>query len=98
MTLALAVLFVLIIVGTSTFAVFEVETPPWRKATKWGLVLVLTLLAQRRFGSIAVALPVILGLAGLTFHFIWCRRNGIHPLKATPRRKYYALRGWQFPD
>lgn len=98
MTLALAVLLVLVITGTSTFAVFEVETAPWRKATKWGLVVVLTVLGQRAFGSIALVLPVVLGLAGLAFHFTWCRRNGIHPLKATPRRRYYALRGWQFPD
>jgi hypothetical protein len=34
----LCVLLVLAILGTSFFAVFEVETPGWRKALKWGFL------------------------------------------------------------
>ena len=48
--------------------------------------------------AVAIALPVALGGAGLTFHFVWCQRNGIHPLRATPRRRYYQLRGWTWPE
>ena len=32
------------------------------------------------------------------FHFVWCRRHGIDPLRATPRRRYYELRGWTWVD
>ena len=40
-----------------------------------------------------------LGVLGLSPHFWWCRRHGIHPLYATPRRRYYELRGgWSWPD
>jgi hypothetical protein len=47
---------------------------------------------------LAIAFPVAAGLAGATFHFTWCRRNGIHPLYATPRRRYYELRGWMWRE
>lgn len=93
----LAVLLALVIVGPGTFAVFEGETAPWRKILKWGLITAITLLAARWIGHAAVAIPVSLCVAGLTFHVYWCRRHGIHPLRATPRRRYYELRGWTWP-
>ncbi len=92
--LELAVLLAFAIIGPSVFAVFEVETPAWRKLLKWGLVSSLTLLVYRSAGHGALFVPLGLGVLGTTFHFIWCRRNGIHPLCATPRRKYYEKRGW----
>lgn len=98
MELELAVLLTLCIVGPATFAVFEVETPAWRKMLKWGLVCALTLLLAQRVGHWALLLPGVLAAAGLTVHMIWCRRNGIHPLRATPRRRYYALRGWPWVE
>lgn len=45
-----------------------------------------------------VLVPAALGLLGLSLHFWWCSRNGIHPFRALPRRRYYELRGWQWPD
>ena len=33
--LELYVLLILLTLGSSIFAVFEVETPPWRKTWKW---------------------------------------------------------------
>ncbi len=98
MELELLVLLGVMILGTSTFAVFEVEVAPWRKALKWSLVVGLTLFSHGRIGHWALVIPLTLGVAGLVFHFVWCRRNGIHPLHATPRRRYYQLRGWQWPD
>src|SRR6266536_9694 len=96
--LELTVLLVLTILGSSLFAVFEVETPGWRKAVKWGLLAGLTLGWYRAAGHTALILPVGIALAGSVFHLWWCRRHGIHPLRATPRRKYYQLRGWTWPD
>lgn len=98
MQLELLVLLLLVIVGTSVFAVFEVETAAWRKVLKWSLVVGLTWAAHLRVGHAALAIPLGLGLAGLTFHWAWCRKHGIHPLRATPRRRYYELRGWRWPD
>ena len=30
--------------------------------------------------------------------FWWGRKHSIHPVNATPRRKYYQLRGWDWPE
>jgi hypothetical protein len=35
---------------------------------------------------------------GLVVHLVWCRKNGIDPLRATPRRRYYEMRGWDWPE
>lgn len=94
----LAVLLAVAVVGSGTFAVFEVETAPWRKILKWGIVTAATLLAARSFGHRALAIPLALGALGLFVHFYWCRKHGIHPMRATPRRRYYELRGWAWPE
>ncbi len=93
----LFVLLVVAVLGQSTFARFEIETPAWRKITKWFTMIALTLGLYLGIGHWALVVPVVMGAAGTTFHFIWCRRNGIDPIRATPVRKYYELRGWQWP-
>jgi len=94
----LAVLLGLAIVGNTVFGVFEGETAVWRRLLKWGVVVGGTLALYRGVGHAALTLPIALGAAGLSFHFWWCRRHGIHPLRATPRRRYYELRGWAWPE
>ena len=57
----------------------------------FGLIALLSETAGRAWAlGWAFALPGV----GLVAHFWICRRWGIHPLKATPRDKYYRLRGW----
>ena len=92
--LELAVLLALVVIGTATFAIFEVETAPWRKILKWGMVIGVTLGLRLVVGHWSLLLPIGAGAAGAVFHAVWCRRNGIHPFRATPRRRYYQLRGW----
>jgi hypothetical protein len=96
--LELVVLLAIAIVGPAFFAAFELETPGWRKALKWFLVCGVTLALFRAVGHYSLLVPLVLGALGTTVHFVWCRRNGIHPLQATPRRRYYALRGWEWKD
>lgn len=96
--LELLVLLGVSIVGTSVFAPFEVETAAWRKVVKWVVVSGATLALYGWVGHRALAVPLVLGAVGLAFHFWWCRRNGIHAFRATPRRRYYELRGWDWPD
>lgn len=96
--LELGVLLAVAILGPAVFAVFEVETPWWRKALKWTLMSALTLWLFGVVGHWALAVPVGMGLAGSAFHVWWCRANGIDPLRARPRRKYYELRGWAWPE
>ena len=97
MELELGVLLAVAIAGQSIFAVFEVETPWWRKLLKWATVAALTLGLFTVAGHWAVLLPVLAAAAGVTFHVVWCRRHGIHPVRAEPRRRYYPLRGWSWP-
>ncbi|MFQ5946783.1 MAG: hypothetical protein ACE5NC_11130 [Anaerolineae bacterium] len=82
------------VLGTSIFGRFEVETPWWRLTLKWGIVILITYLVYRWIGHWAMLVVVVLALAGTIVHFTWCRKNGIDPWRATPRRKYYELRGW----
>jgi len=95
--LELGVLLAFAVIGQSTLARFELETPAIRKIVKWFTMAGLTLALYRYVGHWALLVPTVLGVAGTTFHFIWCRRNGIDPLRATPARKYYELRGWTWP-
>jgi hypothetical protein len=96
--LELGVLLGILVVGSSVFAAFEVETAAWRKMLKWSIVIGLTLALTVPFGHGALIVPVVLGGLGLAFHFYWCRKHDIHPLLATPRRRYYELRGWEWHE
>ena len=78
-------------------ASFEIETPAWRKILKWAIVVALTLGVYQLAGHWSLLVPIGLGALGTTFHFVRCRRNGIDPVRATPARKYYELRGWTWP-
>ena len=49
-------------------------------------------------GVDAMALTDINVTTGI-FDFIKaCRKHGIHPLHATPRRRYYELRRWEWKE
>lgn len=92
--LELTVLLVLVTLGQVGFGQFEVETSKIRRLIKWAIVDGATIGLYFVVGHWALAFPLAMAAAGLTFHFWWCRRNGIHPWHATPRRRYYDLRGW----
>jgi hypothetical protein len=49
-------------------------------------------------GHWALLVPALGAAVGVSAHFAWCRRHGIDPVRATPRRRYYELRGWTWPD
>ncbi len=93
----LSVLLAFSVIGQSLFARFEIETPAWRKIVKWFVMIAVTLVIYRFAGHWSIVFPLAMAAAGTTFHFIWCRRNGIDPLRATPTRKYYELRHWPWP-
>jgi hypothetical protein len=94
----LIVLLILQTLGTSIFARFEVETPIAKKLLKWAIFIGGTICLYLLAGHWALIFPVVMIALGSTFHFIYCRRKGIHPLYATPRGKYYELRGWEWQE
>ncbi len=63
-----------------------------------GVLRGICVLGTSFFGIFEMVLPIALGLGGMIFHLVWCRRHGIHPLEATPRRRYYALRRWDWVE
>jgi hypothetical protein len=86
--LELAVLLALVILGTAVFGVFEIGSPRWRRILKWLVLTGATLGLYYAFGHWAVAFALTAAAASIGYHLWWCRRQGIHWLKATPRRKY----------
>ena len=84
--------------GTSIFAVFEIETPAWRKILKWVIIVGLTLGLFPLLGHWSLLCLAAFLALGVAVHLTWCRKHGIHPIKATPRRKYYELRGWKWVE
>ena len=96
--LELLVLLIVSVLGQSIFARFEIETPAWRKILKWSILVAGTLGLYTLVGHWSLLLPLLGAGGGAAFHFVWCRRHGIHPLRAIPHRRYYELRGWQWPE
>ena len=96
--LELSVLLVVVVFGTSVLGNFEVEARRWRKLVKWLIFCGGTVGLYYAFGHIALAFPIGLGIAAMGYHMWWCRRHGIHPLNATPRRRYYEIRGWPWHE
>jgi hypothetical protein len=85
-------------IASNSFAHFEIGTPALRKIFKWLFMDATTIGLYYWIGHWSLLLPAIILIAGITYHFIWCKKNGIDPLKATPKRKYYQLRGWKLEE
>ncbi len=96
--LELYILLVIFILGSSIFAVFEVETARWRKVLKSLIVCSGTVGLYYAVGHFALVFPISVVAVGTAFHFWWCRKHNIDPIHATPRRKYYELRDWDWPE
>lgn len=94
----LCALLALQTLGTAIFARFEVEAPAWRKLLKWGMLIGVTLGLYPIVGHWALCFPLLILMLGLVVHFAYCRKHGIDPLRATPRRRYYELRGWEWKE
>lgn len=96
--LELAELLIIQLIGTSFFSRFEGETHPLKKITKWLIIAIITSGMYYWVQHWALAFPALAMIPGMIFHFMWCKKNGIDPLKATPRKKYYELRGWKWEE
>ena len=96
--LELGVLLIVQTVLITAFAKFEIETPFIRKILKWFIIDGITIGLFYFIGHWAMAFPFVGIVPGTIYHFTWCRKNGIDPFKATPRKKYYQLRRWNLND
>ena len=92
--LELFILLLLSNLGQTLFAKFEIETPRWRKVLKWTILHGGTIGLYFLVGHWALVFPLVGLAAGCIVHATWCRKNEIDPWNATPRERYYELRGW----
>ncbi|MCE9643066.1 MAG: hypothetical protein K8Q97_01930 [Candidatus Andersenbacteria bacterium] len=96
--LELGFLLVLQLLASQFFARFEIETSVVRKVLKWLTLDSVTIGLFYLVGHFALVFPLFIGVLGTTVHITICRKNGIDPFKATPRKKYYELRGWKWEE
>ncbi len=96
--LELFILLVIQAIGSSFFAKFEIETPAFKKIFKWLMIDAVTIASYFWIGHSAIIFPIVIVTMGTIVHFRICKKNGIDPLKATPRKKYYQLRGWKWEE
>src|SRR4051812_43829720 len=98
MKLELITLLIIQTTFISAFAKFEIETPLLRKLVKWFIIDGITIALYFGVGHWAILFPILGLIPGTTYHFIWCKKNGINPFNATPKRKYYELRKWKWEE
>jgi len=98
MEIELAELLIIQLLASNFFARFEVETPAFKKITKWLIIYAITIALYYWLHHWALIFPLLALMPGTIYHFTWCKKNGIDPLKATPRKKYYELRGWEWEE
>lgn len=84
--------------GLTIFTPFAVDMPIWRKLLKWSLVNGVTIGLFFVVGVWSAALPLAMVAVGSIVHFTVCRKWGIHPIYATPRREFYQHMGWTWRD
>jgi hypothetical protein len=94
----LALLFINVM-GYGVFGKFESHSPWWRSVLKWSAMVGIVWAVSTYFGQ-SVALFVLLAMTALAIviHVLWCNKHGIHPIEATPRKKYFELRGWKWEE
>ncbi len=96
--LELAILLLIQMVFISAFAKFEIETPLFKKLMKWLIIDGVTIGLYFIIKHWALIFPIVSLVPGTVYHFVWCKKNGIDPLHATPRKKYYKLRKWKWME
>ncbi len=100
MPIVLLVLLAIQILRTSILGRFEIETPIWKRLLKWIVMYGVTITVAFCFalGLWPLVFPVGWTVLDTVRHLVFCRREGIHPIYATPRKKLYELKGWEWPE
>lgn len=91
-------LLVIQTVATALFSRFESETPATRRMAKWFVIDAITIGLYFGIGLPAMLFLLALAAIGTLTHLQICRKHGFDPLKATPRKAYYAFRGWTWEE
>ena len=99
MWLEVAIITSIFAIGNILFGHFEERTPKWRRVAKMLVAIGLTILITRTLGRIWLyVLLAVMFFAFLLIHGWWLPKNGINGWTAEPKEKYYAFRGWKWPQ
>jgi len=98
MVTLLLTLLIVQLLGTTIFGRFETETPILKRLLKWAFIDAVSIKLYFWIGEYAILFPLSMVLIGTVVHFCICNKYGFHPLKATPRKKYYAFRNWKWEE
>ena len=94
----LALLFINVM-GYGVFGKFESHSPWWRSVLKWSAMVGIVWTISSYFGhSAALIFLLAMMVLAIFIHVRWCTKHGIHPIAATPRKKYFELRGWKWEE
>ena len=85
-------------VGMGVFGRVEVGRPAWKGLLKWAIFIFGTVGLYQLVGHWSLLFPAAGFVVGGIVHTVWCRKHSIHPIYASPRRRYYELRGWAWPE
>lgn len=92
-------LFVFHSLGFAVFGKFQTEAPWWQLFFKWMAIVGVAYLLYVNFGEAVTFITFgVLFALSIVIHVAWCRKNHIHPMNATPRKRYYELRGWEWKE
>jgi hypothetical protein len=93
------ILLIISVLGNSIFRQFASGAPIWQLISKWLTTMGITYLLYQ-MGGHQWALGFLFSFLslGIAVHFLWCGYHEIHPWRATPKAKYYALRGWKLEE
>ena len=93
------VVALLLAIGNVLFWHFDPFMPLWRRALKFILIVSVAAAIDRFFGRTALLAVGGVGLAAFVYvHGIWLPRHGVNGWTGEPRAKYFALRGWEWPE
>lgn len=93
----LLTLLIMQTLGMQIFKRFEAETAIWRSLLKWTIIIGGTVGLYFGIGGWAILFPLLAVAVGSVVHVVICRQRGFHPIFASPRKEYYAYRGWAWP-
>ena len=85
--------------GNVLFRHFDPKLPLWRRVMKSAIALAITAAISCRFGHRGVLIAFGIAMLPLIYvHGIWLPRHGVNGWTGEPRKRYYELRGWEWPD
>jgi hypothetical protein len=96
--LELSVLLLIQLLAHTFFVQFEIGIHPLKRIMKWLVLDGITIGLYFLVGHYALIFPLATIFIALTIHFVVCRKWWVDPFRATPKKRYYEMRGWKLEE